>query len=320
MPIFRGDQATAGWAKETTYGTANDNTSGSFGIMESFNAPDPTIDWKIHRTIGNGRDVQIQSEGKNTLETGISVIPQDLELLEFAFGQRMTSGNIRDYFLGSGKTWVYTGTASGAIPSMTIETTFTPGQTSFPRQFVGMKVDKMTIGTEEEGELKLDFDLKGARPLIPSNASPVPCVYTNSPFLWHHGSMSMWGTTFGKVTKFELTLTNNLKPKYYLASGSTSAKFPQDMIEGVRDYELITTVIGQDSTVWSRLTSANISGFTTTMRIADTSHAVDIVCEYCNISQAPHSIPEDKAEIPIEIRMKPRVVTIYEHYPPSMGF
>lgn len=318
--IYRGDQATIGWSKETTFGTANDNTSGSFGVMEVFNAPDPKIDWKVHRVIGQGRDALFQFEGKSTVETGISLIPQDFELLEFAFGQKVTSGNAGTYFLASGKTYVYTGTTSGAIPSMTIETTFTPGQTSFPRQFIGCKVDKLTITAEEEGEVKFDMDLKCQRPLVPSDASPTPKVYTNDPFIFHQGSLNMWGTVFGKVTTFELSLANNLKPKFYLASGTISAKFAGDIIEGVRDYELATTVIAQDRLIWNELTSSTVSGFTTVLKLANASHAVDIVCQNCVITDAPHNIPEDKAEIPVELKIRPRIVTVYEHYPPSMGY
>lgn len=320
MAIYRGDQATVGWGRESTFGTANDNTSGSFGVMEAFNAPDPKIDWKVHRVIGQGRDALFQFEGKSTLETGISFIPQDFELLEFAFGARITSGSPGTYFLGSGKTYVYTGTYSGTIPSMTLETTFTPGETSFNRQFIGCKVDKLTINAEEEGEVKFDMDLKGQRPLVPSDASPSPKVYTNNPFLFHNGGLSIFGTTFGKITKFELSLANNLKPKFYLASGSVSARFAGDMIEGVRDYELTTEVVAQDRLVWNELTSSTVSGFTAFLRLARASHAVDIVCNNCVINEAPHNIPEDKAEILVEMKMKPRTVVIYEHYPPSMGY
>ena len=320
MVIYRGDQATVGWGKETSFGTVQDTTSGSFGIMETFNAPDPKLDIKYHRIVGQGRDLLYQIEGKHVVETGISFIPQDFELLEFAFGTRVTSGTAGTYSLGSGKTWVYAGADTGLIPSMTIETTFSPGQTSFPRQFVGCKVDKLTITAEEEGEVKFDMDLKGQRYLVPSDASPVPKIYTNNPFLFHNGSMSMWGTTFGKVTTFELSLANNLKPKFYIASGAISAKFAGDMIEGVRDYELTTTVIAQDRLVWNELTSATVSGFTTVLRLGIASHAVAVVCNNCVISEAPHNIPEDKAEVPVEIKMIPRTVVAYENYPPSEGY
>ena len=75
----------------------------------------------------------------------------------------------------------------------------------------------------------MDMDLKCARQLIPGDAAPTPGIYTNSPFLFHNGALSLWGTTFGKVTNFELSLANNLKPKFYISSGSVSAKFAQDI-------------------------------------------------------------------------------------------
>jgi len=320
MAIFRGDQALVGWGRESSYAVKTAVTSGSFGIMEAFEAPDPSIEWQVHRVIGGDRDVYIQAEGKNTLETRITTIPQDLELLQFAFGQRVTSGTATGYSLGSGKTWVYTGTASGACPSMTIATTYTPGETSFNRDFVGVKVDRLTLRAEEEGELKMEMDLKASRAERRLSAIPTPHLYTNSPFLFHHGSLSLWDTAFARVTSFELTLANNLKPKYYLVSSNNSAKFAYDMVEAARDYELTTTVVIDDATVWEHLTSQTISGFTVTMRFAQASHAVDIVAEGCVINEAPHNIPEDRAEIPVEIRMKPRKVTVYEHYPPSAGY
>lgn len=233
--------AQVSYAEEVTYNDITPTQGAqtlNFGLTpEEINLPDSEIDWKGHRCAGNGADIAIMTEGPRTLTGSIPMMPQDGRIFKYLLGTSADAGS-------GPSSYTHAITGNEILPSICVEAVWDDGTNDFVRYFTGVKCSGGTIAVEEEGSLKFNMNVEAAYALASTQTKSTVTCSTTDPWMFYQGSCTFWGTTFARVTEWEIDVKRNLKPRRYIQD--TNGEYPYEINEGARDITLTAKVVAAD--------------------------------------------------------------------------
>lgn len=201
------------YGRESTYGTAVTPSIWP-GLVQSFtdNAEANIAEIRAGGAQELNQLVNLQYDVKGNL----SLIMQDGALLSNAFNARSTTGSPS---YSHTYTW---SDASGSLPSLTLAND-NQGTNNFQMRYPGAKLEKVTISCDINDLLKLDADWTASTILAGSVATvAAPTVSTGAPYAYAGGQMQIAGSVITNITNAQCTITTNLEPQHYQASGTTN--------------------------------------------------------------------------------------------------
>lgn len=228
MP-FHGSDAFVQIGKETSFGQKPAQVNQWIGIVQNFKPEEKN---NLQKQYGLGSRNYIQSKlGAKNFGGSVEFLVQNFKMFEYALGS-VTYGSTPD---GNG---LYTHTISEAndLPTFTLEAGVL-GSPNFVRDFVGCKVDTLTLTAEKENPLNCEVEFVAKDVIDGTDATP-PVADTSSYFIFYEGQVKINGVQQDLVEQFELEIANNLEALYAL--GSQTAVRIQ---EGSREYTLSVDLI-----------------------------------------------------------------------------
>lgn len=234
--------------------------------------------------------------------------------------------------------------------SFTLETSYedpTSGGTGhFTRYYNGCKVSSLELSMDSSGELLATANLTAAS-VYSNSTRTTSTIATTRPYMFYDAQVRMFGTsatqagtgimtlnnttTYERISDFSVTVENNIKQNWYLttatdlASGTVGGRYIYDLVPGIRD---ITGTVGlildtEDSltitggsaganTVFGRHEGAGTTPFDMEITLTRTTGQDVLRLQFFDawITRAPHNIPEDKADIPVEIEFGARKMRV----------
>jgi hypothetical protein len=182
--------------------------------------------------------------------------------------------------------------------------------------FSGCKIDTLTLAAEDSGELKANVGIV-AQNVTETNDAEAPTVtaLTDEPYWFHQSAVTFWGATIGRLQSFEMSLSNDLRPKRYYKDAPANTL--SELLEGERKFTVKAGIAIDDMSIYAKLkagTPFDISvlftrGASDTFLISSgidldmTVNEVD--ANNCVISSAPHAVPEtNEIIVPVEMTVK----------------
>ncbi|MAE82630.1 MAG: hypothetical protein CMB80_07850 [Flammeovirgaceae bacterium] len=335
--IFVSDLATTGFGLENSaYGSLPSGGLSAankwFGIVKgTMEFPDDEIDWQPQYMHGHGRNPAIFMEGKHECNGSVEFMVQNGKFLFLALGGQIV--NTEDYSGAYDKHVIETASLEDldltlraedskgyrTLPSFTWHVSLeNPGGASYNwgRYALGCKVDSCTITGEEEGAMTASLDII-AKKTVDSNTTLVATSpETTDVYTFAGGTVTYAGSTLAEVTDFEVTINNNLKPKFYW--NSTNTKYLTDLLESKREITSKLTVLPKDRTYFTRLISGKgTAAFDIIIkgsRDQDTNEYIQMTLKNCFLKSAPHALSEDDVEmtVPLDIMVEYMITEIVD--------
>jgi hypothetical protein len=260
--------------------------------------PDPEVDWLEERSISAGasRELTGKYAGQNQYDGGsVSVVPVDGFPLAFAFGADEVGV---DTVTGNGTAHTIDILNGKTPPTITTEATFFGRGTGDPfvRTFGGVAAGSVTLSVDNESRLTTDLDLMALG--VDTGTSPTTSVSedTRDPWVFDdvESSLSLFGSTYARVTDFEHELTTNAEARYYL-NAATGAD-PFEHLYANAEHSLTATVTVTDDELYQELRGRDDAG-TATIKFtkASTGEVLRYEAGGIGIAEAPHPIPEEGA-------------------------
>ncbi len=234
--------------------------------------------------------------------------------------------------------------------------------TYLTRRYLGGKVNRTTFTAAEGETLRMSWDdvifkdwrhnqehyvdsLSASHDVAKYLASVdkvTPDYPTTEPYWYSYGVCTYFGFAFARVKQFRMEVSNNLEPKYYLASSSSAGQILYEIREGRREYRISTVVDIGDEAVATKMsiikelalqgayptTSTQLKGFnmqlvftrgsndTITFSLPASAAAIGGDANGCFIRTAPHNIgtePQVASELDIIARSSKIVVVDSEY-------
>jgi|GEM_PF-1108254 len=275
----------------------------SFGILrDKVDLPDPERAYEYYRTIGSGSRIP-NCLDKNEL-TMAGMIPFTVQHgIPFVFGLGQCANT------GSSSPWTHTIKTAEVLPSFGIQAGIGDGTSDFYRQYLGCKVNRMTIEGTEKGVVKGSLDILAGYTEIPLSEIDVSGVQMAlcSPYQFHHTSanLKLGEYEVARLKSWRLTVDNKLESRYYWQD--TDAHFPYEHEEFEQEIELTATLSPYDLTLWENLLAEDEIGFS--FEITRISTDPNGVLSFTDatltgfIVKAPHPLPE-RGPMETDITMK----------------
>lgn len=323
--VWRSEEHRLTIKKEGAYGYKADTTAWAVsditepvGLMRGYTPPDPEREWieKYQLGAANSRRIEQLIEGKYTLNGNIPFVMQNAKMFAYALGS--DSFNAGTHTIKTEK----------ALPSFAMMVSRLDGGAGndYHRIFSGSKIDQFSIGADDSGEVKASMNVISQNVTINSaDAAPTVTGYDDELYWFKDSTMTFWGSPIGRLQDFELTISNNLKPKRYFKS--TAANTLSELLEGKQQFNIKATVTVDDASVYTQLLSGigfDISleferGTNDSLLIGSDISAVNGSIgggnHMCRIIKAPHVVPEDdEVNVPIEIVMQNMYVVAADDY------
>lgn len=331
MGIFRSDEAIFSAKDEAVFASGTIwpklSQNGTWlGIIPNVTVPGPEVDWGQYYTVGTDREMQVLAERQRKIE-GIEapIILQKGEIFRYVFdgqnshasGEAGTGAQAHSFRLADDLTVGPNANLTLNAPelrSLTLEVAYPSGSSSsyWGRYYKGAKVESIRLEATSEDELKGTVSFKAASVHDEWNATTITRDTTTKPYLFHTALFTYRGVTVARVTEFDLTIDNNLKSNWYLTTetagttsrGVTGGKWVYDLIPGKREYNLRATVV-IDSDLNPRIWDSLLNGaeFTANFLFSRTTNSdtLQIFLDGVVFTKAPHGVPEEKADVPVEI-------------------
>lgn len=323
-PPFKPEQGELSVGTESSQGTEA-TPSRTFGhVTEGVSLPDPTVNWLEERVVGHKREIFNTAEGQWTFEGGsVPTIPFDGAPIAYLFGKDATTADTN--LDSSGNTVSQTGTTLHTItaltndipPTQTIEAAMTAPASStasdFVRRFVGCAPTSGEITTSPEEELNVNLEYMGLGVNTYTSATGV-ALSNRDPWFFHSvdSNLTLFGTSFARLSDFSLSVNNNLSPGFYIED--TEAPTPFELYYGPAEYELSATITIDDNTLYSELVNNLNSNtpFTTTIQFKKKTidERLRIEASGCHIVEAPHDFPGEEAPVEAQVTILVEDVTI----------
>lgn len=257
MPTIRTERAQVLWAAESTFGSIAPAPYARFGIHDTVESPDPEFAWEPHFGVFSGRDRATIMRGQATLRGSIPDIRVQTGLTAF----------MRDHVLRPVAGY------DELVDPFTLYIGYidTSGNVQLGRYFVGGKVNRASVSAAEGQELRLGVDEMlflrmyttrdgGNDPYSASNPATDPGFSSTGRFMFAHGTVTIAGITYSTVRRFNLSVDNQIEPRYYIQRDATTAILhPNDLIEGRRvwrlevDVDIVNPAASQDLELWDFL-------------------------------------------------------------------
>lgn len=305
---------------ESTQGSAVTPTREIGKIEGDTDMPDPEIDWQEERAIGAGssRELTGKEPGQNTYEGGsLPVTPFDGFPIALLLGaDAVTADTGLD---SAGAEVADTGTTlhtmtvneSKKPPTITTEATYfgRGGGSDFVRTFEGMTPPSGTISTDNEGRLTVEMDML-AMGVSTGTAETTVSEDTRDPWLFDdaESNLSLFGTSYARVTDFELEISANANPRHYIHSGTAADPF--EVLNNNIEYSLSATIVPDDTSLYSELTGRTEAG-SGSIQFHEPNADERLRFELTNIGleSAGHPYPEDGAP-EVDASIMPESITV----------
>lgn len=260
--------------------------------------PDPEVDWLEERSIsaGSSRELTGKYAGQNAYDGGsVSVVPVDGFPLAFAFGSDEVGV---DTVSGNGTVHTIEILNGARPPTATVEATFfgRGNGDDFVRTFGGVAAGSVTLTVDNESRLSTDLDLMALG--VETGTTPTTSVSkdTRDPWVFDDvdSSLSLFGSTYARVTEFEHELTTNAEARYYLNAGTGADPF--EHLYANAEHSLTATVTVTDDDLYDELIGRDDAGDATfKFRKPSTGEVLKYEAGGIGIAEAPHPIPEEGA-------------------------
>lgn len=282
-------------------------------IADAASLPDPEVDYLEDRVIGGDREVFDKRAGRRTYEAGsITVRPQDAWPFAYLFGSETVNADtdINGNTASGTDTHVFTPLMDDLPPTFTTEAVYYAPQSStasdFVRTFGGCAVASGEISMDNENQLEVDMDLYAMS--VSPGGSPTAGISVPDREKWIFSdatsNLTLFGTSFARVTDFSVSMDNGLEAQYYIES--TNAPDPFELLYNIIEYQLDCTIAVDDNTLYNQLVNNTDTKFTAQIEFQrPNGDSLRITATECSIESAPHDIPEDDQVIEVDVSLVP---------------
>lgn len=212
------------------------------------------------------------------------------------------------------------GGKSGADYSVqTVQASATPEEEVYSRIFTGCQVNSLNIQFDEGQEVKNSVELVTRSAFdAPQNYSPQRQVtditsfanYSENkiPYLFHDGTIEIYGQTFARVKSGSLTINNNIVGQRFI--GNYNNQIMSNHTAGQRQYELSLTLLITDTKVWDLMREGGEDN-TNILKLRFERSATDFVdLQFKDYITRSVSVPypDDKGPVEVELTISPRTL------------
>lgn len=262
MAIIRTERSLLLYEVESTWGSMVQPTT-RFGIVDSANLPDPDFGWRPFNGIGSGRNRDTILRGVQTLRGSVPDI-----VLQHSSTSSANTAKLLSLLLGrnsSGTVLEGLSITDERLPSFTMQAAYrdTSGIYRLVRNYLGGKVNRASLSASEGQELRLNLEevifkevhhndalAEGFDPSVVVSTDPGLTDATR--YIFAGGRLSINGVNVARTRRFNLSIDNQVEPRYYIAPTSTLVPYwqvPNDLIENKRSYRLEVEIeIGDPTT------------------------------------------------------------------------
>lgn len=282
-------------------------------VADAASLPDPEVDYLEDRVIGGDRELFDKRAGRRTYEAGsITVRPQDAWPFAYMFGSEQVNADTDiDGTSETGvDTHVFTPLMDDLPPTFTTEAVYyaptSSSASDFVRTFGGCAVASGEISMDNENQLEVDMDLYAMS--VSPGTSPTTGVTVPDREKWifsdAKSNLSLFGTTFARVTDFSVSMDNGLESQYYIES--SNAPNPFELLYNIIEYQLDATIAVDDNTLYQQLVNETDTKFEASIEFErPNGDSLRITATGCSIESAPHDIPEDDQVIEVDVSIVP---------------
>lgn len=228
--------------KETTFATAPTVANfKSIGIISSFE-PEENKNSTSLRGLGD-RKVKKVKEGQTETNSSMGLYLQNPRILYYALGKVTKTGAAGAY--------VHTITPINRceeLPSFTVQNNICVGGATFIRNYLGSKVDSLTISGSSGENIEVEVDLMHVKADDTATAASSYTTDLNEVMGFKDGTILVDGVKAATVSEFELEIANNLEAMFTM-NGSAD---PTLINEGILDLTASLTLAFVDTTQWTK--------------------------------------------------------------------
>lgn len=229
---YHGHDSYLTYGKETEFGVKASAPDKWVGIVQSF-SPEESNNVQTQYGLGSRNFIQSRVGAKN-FGGSYEYLVQDIDMLEFALGSKTDNGDGTVDF-----------NEANDLPSLTLHSGVL-GSTDFIREYVGSKIDSMTLSAEKEDALTAEVDFLSKTMDDTETSGTAPVADTSSYFMFYEGKVTVDGVEQALVEEFELELSNGLE-RLFAVNGENA---PARIQEGNREYTLSLSFIFEDTAQW----------------------------------------------------------------------
>lgn len=210
-------------AKETTYATAPTTGFQWIGIVESFE-PEESNNVDSRMSIGVRAPLMLRV-GAKEVDGSLSVALQNARLIAYALGKDTVTGDAT-----AGYTHTINPIGKGEeLPSVTVQNH--NSLLNFTRNYVGGKVDSLTISASAEEAVTMDAELLFSH-IEDTGITPVAVTAELSNyFMFYEGTVKINTTTVANVSEFEMELSNGLERRFTINGVNRPARIEEGNLE-----------------------------------------------------------------------------------------
>jgi len=282
-------------------------------IADAASLPDPEVDYLEDRVIGGDRELFDKRPGRRTYEAGsITVRPQDPWPFAYLFGSETVNADTD--ITGSSETGtdthVFTPLMDDLPPTFTTEAVYyaptSSSASDFVRTFGGCACASGEISMDNENQLEVDMDLYAMS--VSPGGSPTAGISVPDQEKWifsdAKSNLTLFGTSFARVTDFSVSMDNGLESQYYIESDN--APDPFELLYNIIEYQLDATIAVDDNTLYNQLVNQTETKFEASIEFErPNGDSLRITATGCSIESAPHDIPEDDQVIEVDVSLVP---------------
>lgn len=246
------------FGKEATQGTAPAaGVFKSWGITSGWE-PEINKNHEAIRGLGNRTVLTHKALAQEVTSTWTGYL-QDPRPLWYALGGAVTK-------TGAANAWVHTFSSVGRcqeLPTFTVNTNMCVNATPFVTNYVGSKVDTMTISASAGEAVEVEMEIVSKDAIDSAPAASTYDYPTNEIMTFADGTVTINGTAAANVKEFEMEFTNNLEAMQTISKGNT----PSFINEGVLDITGSITIAPMGTT--NRTLFRNGAEFSMVLRFDD---------------------------------------------------
>jgi hypothetical protein len=208
--------------KETAYATPATSFNWA-GIVESFE-PEESKNIDSRRSVGVRAPLMLR-EGASEVDGSIAVALQNARLIAFALGKVGTTGDA-----GAGFEHTISPIARGEeLPSLTVQNH--NGAHNFTRNYVGGKVDSLTITASAEEAVTMEAEMLFSHVETTGITPATVTAELDNYFMFYEGSVEINGEAVANVTEFEMEVANGLERRFTLNGQNRPARIEEGGLE-----------------------------------------------------------------------------------------
>lgn len=253
-------------AKETTYATAPTTGFKWIGIVESFE-PEESNNVDQRMSVGVRAPFMLR-QGAKEVDGSLSVALQNARLIAMALGKETVTGDAT-----SGYTHVIRPVRAGEeLPSLTVQNN--NALHSFVRNYVGGKVDSLTITASAEEAVTMESDILFSHVVDTGITPAVVTAELENYFMFYEGTVKVNNASVADITEFELEVSNGLERRFTL----NGVNRPSRIEEGNLEITASITMDFTSKTHWTAFQAGDNVTFELTLQDGeDAKHSIKIL-------------------------------------------